>query len=334
MNPVEKSATQILNKSKINKLPVNVKQIAKDNHYHILEYKRAAKLLDHLGLSAYAEQHSGFSVRHADTFYILLSDRLTPESERLVIAHEIGHIQLHYKNDDCMIGKDDPQQEKEADEFARLLLAPLPVLHKLDIYNAEDIRKYTGLSLQDAEIILDQLVNYAEDYYSVASQKEIEHNFFKYVKKEGLRDKKSILIWKVILPTASVLTISVLLVMIATQNANNQRLADSLSSALSVVAQSGASISALDENSTEPASTTNEAVTTSSAEAADSPNDTNPDLPADATYYWTDGGSVFHLFADCQSLIHATDVHSGTLEEAENAKDRICKFCQSRIAAE
>lgn len=58
------------------------------------------------------------------------------------------------------------------------------------------------------------------------------------------------------------------------------------------------------------------------------------ELPATATYYWTDGGEVFHYYSDCQALAHSNDIQSGNLEEAEAEKDRLCKFCEDRMKSD
>ena len=47
--------------------------------------------------------------------------------------------------------------------------------------------------------------------------------------------------------------------------------------------------------------------------------------------YFTDGGSKYHIFRDCQSIIKSETVKSCKLSEAaENGKGECCKHCQKR----
>ena len=47
-----------------------------------------------------------------------------------------------------------------------------------------------------------------------------------------------------------------------------------------------------------------------------------------ATYYWTTSGTVYHYYADCQSLKHSINILNGSLSKAQKSKDRLCKFCE------
>ncbi len=49
------------------------------------------------------------------------------------------------------------------------------------------------------------------------------------------------------------------------------------------------------------------------------------------TYYWTDSGYVFHYYRNCQALIHCDNVLSGNLSEAQQEKERLCKFCEKKL---
>lgn len=51
------------------------------------------------------------------------------------------------------------------------------------------------------------------------------------------------------------------------------------------------------------------------------------------TVYWAAGGSVVHLDADCYHLAHASQILTGTVEEAIAAgKQILCVSCQKRHA--
>lgn len=51
--------------------------------------------------------------------------------------------------------------------------------------------------------------------------------------------------------------------------------------------------------------------------------------------YWTAGGSVYHIYEDCQHLNRTEELVLGTATEAEAAgKERLCKTCLKRHQAE
>ena len=53
------------------------------------------------------------------------------------------------------------------------------------------------------------------------------------------------------------------------------------------------------------------------------------------TVYWTDSGTVFHAFDDCQHLNRTVNLNVGTSTAAiENGKTRMCKTCEARLAKE
>lgn len=46
-------------------------------------------------------------------------------------------------------------------------------------------------------------------------------------------------------------------------------------------------------------------------------------------YYWTDGGKVFHLWRDCQHIMHSSNIYAGTLEKS--GKENCCKTCYKKF---
>ena len=58
---------------------------------------------------------------------------------------------------------------------------------------------------------------------------------------------------------------------------------------------------------------------------------TNQYFDQSATFYWTDSGYVFHYYRDCQALMHSDNILSGDLSEAQQEKERLCKFCQKKL---
>jgi hypothetical protein len=51
---------------------------------------------------------------------------------------------------------------------------------------------------------------------------------------------------------------------------------------------------------------------------------------SEETVFWTAGGSVWHVTAECSALAKSKSVLSGTEEQAKQAgKSRVCKRCGS-----
>ena len=51
--------------------------------------------------------------------------------------------------------------------------------------------------------------------------------------------------------------------------------------------------------------------------------------------YWTDSGTVYHLYEDCSHLNHSVELKEGTSDAAiENGKTRACKTCEARAIRE
>ena len=52
------------------------------------------------------------------------------------------------------------------------------------------------------------------------------------------------------------------------------------------------------------------------------------DMGDTSTVYWTKSGKVWHISKDCGSLKRATEIISGSVEEAKNeGKERACSRC-------
>ena len=58
---------------------------------------------------------------------------------------------------------------------------------------------------------------------------------------------------------------------------------------------------------------------------------TNTPITEDHLFYWTSGGTKFHIFRDCQHLEKSNDTSSGSLSEAKEAKSGgVCSTCLKR----
>lgn len=151
------AAWQLLIKNKTSSLPVDLRKICRSEHIRLFSYAQGAKLIRKLGLEDHTVENDAFSIGRV----ILYDDRKPIARQRFSVAHEIGHILLHSSNCATVYNRepspnDDPI-EAEANVFASRLLAPLCVLHYLNIQTAEEIAETCGISITAAKIRLERL---------------------------------------------------------------------------------------------------------------------------------------------------------------------------------
>lgn len=79
----------------------------------------------------------------------------TLRSRKWTAAHEVGHLLSGHITDPPMLLTQ--RQEREADDFAAELLAPLTVLHFCGVSSATEIEKLCGISRQAAEFRFQEL---------------------------------------------------------------------------------------------------------------------------------------------------------------------------------
>lgn len=61
--------------------------------------------------------------------------------------------------------------------------------------------------------------------------------------------------------------------------------------------------------------------------STEAPSTSTP-ITEDQLFYWTSGGTKFHLFSDCQHIEKSSEISSGSLSEAKNAKSGgVCSTC-------
>lgn len=150
-------AWQILIKNKVSSLPVDVQQICKANHIRCFTYGEGAQLIEKLKLKGNTIGNDAFSIGRV----IFYDSQMPVTRQRFSIAHEIGHILLHNPTGATVYNRepspsDDPI-ESEANIFASRLLAPLCVLHYLNVQTPEEIAKFCNISITAAQIRFERL---------------------------------------------------------------------------------------------------------------------------------------------------------------------------------
>lgn len=297
---IEQKVNALLNRTDSTSLPIDVREIARHCGYNVKTYSSYAKLIEQLGLKEYADNHLAFSLKYKDDYYILVSDDLTVDLEHKVIAHEIGHIELHDLDESGIFGNsDDPKDkeslEAEADAFALGLLAPLPILTNYSIKSHEDVRELTRLSVIDSCTVYSNLINYRDECCIIYDRNHLRERSLHSIHRSDFKFKVAVL---------SICIVSLLL---------------GVTSCLITFTKGGYSPAPT------PSSISQQPVIQSTAA------DSSVELDPAATYYWTDSGTVFHLHEDCRSLKNSTEIRSGTLSQAQIEKTRLCKFCEDEI---
>lgn len=129
------------------KFPVNVFALCNHLKIKIIDYNNISDL-------TYISK-DGFTKYKNNKYYIFLNKDIPEKRQRFTIAHELGHIFLgHFKcgNFPFLIANSgiDEQKEREANLFARLLLAP----PKLTVYLKDDeVAKTLNISDDMAKIV-------------------------------------------------------------------------------------------------------------------------------------------------------------------------------------
>ena len=93
---------------------------------------------------------------------IFYDDQMPVSRQRFSAAHELGHILLHDPHGATVYNREpspnDNPIESEANIFASRLLAPLCVLHYMDVQSPEEIAKLCEISHTAAQIRWERLV--------------------------------------------------------------------------------------------------------------------------------------------------------------------------------
>lgn len=148
------AAWQILINNKVSSLPVSVEKICRNEKIKLFTYGEGENIIKKLNLSDNTVSNDAFGIGRV----IFYDDTKPKTRQRFSIAHEIGHIVLHLHNQigptvlNREISCDDNPLESEANIFASRILAPLCVLHYLNVSSAEEISEICNISLIAAQI--------------------------------------------------------------------------------------------------------------------------------------------------------------------------------------
>jgi Zn-dependent peptidase ImmA (M78 family)/DNA-binding XRE family transcriptional regulator len=114
----------------------NLTKLIEDNGIIILELDLGFSKID--GLSIFTDNHQPV---------ILINKNLSGDRQRLTLAHELGHLGMHFAH----IIPTDRDIESEAFEFAAELLMPsdevLPFMTRLNLEKLADLKRYWKISM-------------------------------------------------------------------------------------------------------------------------------------------------------------------------------------------
>lgn len=392
-------ADRFIQINKIDSLPVDVKHIAKSLGHSVQRYSKGEKFISALGLHKHLAKYDSFTCYCNKKYYIFVRDGVPKQEEQRLIAHELGHIEMHVVGNSgrslCGNSSDEEIQrkwEKEADEFGLYIRAPLPLLCTLGIISPAEISKEADMQLEDGAVAAKNLSDYRARLNTIRGeldtykQHEKAHN--RRVRRKmlaqiaGVASVTLIICFGVFCLTASVFSGLVLPDLIggpassvaSSHEASVPGPVSSTAESSAVDEQPGeqpptetyelpASSQALAPSRTQPAAQqpqthymqpaapsnsapvyTPPVSSTAPSSAAPPPPSSMPDVvpvkPKEplititpyTRYYWTGGGTKYHLFSDC---FHIRDseyqIESGLLADAKAAKKYdLCADCSKR----
>lgn len=288
----KQEARSFLLEHKVRRLPVDIKAIVKYLGIVLLSYDAAGAVIKELGLMEYCSYPS-FSIHTKRGNYIFYDASLCPEALRFCIAHELGHFRLHFSEEGihgfASTIEEQQRMEEEANEFARNVLAPLPLLDALEVRSAEDVETKTGLNREEARVVYRALCNYRSVQKTSRECKKLSIQFGFMTVQAKLKKHRTLF---AVLLTLVICLVTILLF-------KTPLLTNRESSSPSEITQSPSihSVSDLPVATSSPC-------------------------------FWTESGTVYHLYRDCQYLKNSRVVFSGNSSEAE--KERVCEICRRR----
>ncbi|MFD2334733.1 ImmA/IrrE family metallo-endopeptidase [Cohnella sp. GCM10020058] len=167
-NNAQNAAYAFLRASKTSSLPIKLKEASKVfPNVKIMTYSKFGKIsnmtFEEVCDFANSDEGCCYFKRSSKTYLILYNDSLPNEGrKRWTIAHELGHFMLRHneKSNRSILSRSTissveyEELEKEANCFARNILAPTKVLYEIGKFDAADIVKWCNVSKQAAINIL------------------------------------------------------------------------------------------------------------------------------------------------------------------------------------
>lgn len=157
MSIIRGKANELLAQNEIDHIPLrfsDLSQICENLDCFLFSYTNGISLIRRLHLEQYTEKNLAFFWVH-EKMNIIFYDSAAAYSDKLAaIAHEIGHFILGHTFGEY--SENTPlhiKQEREADYFAKCLLAPLFVIRKCNLTTVWEIREFSSLPEETSESV-------------------------------------------------------------------------------------------------------------------------------------------------------------------------------------
>lgn len=150
-------AWRILIENHISSLPISVHKLCQSEHIRLVTYREGRKIIEKLNLEGNTIGNDAFSMARI----IFYDDTKQLARQRFSVAHEIGHIILHESTTATVMNREiasnDNPMETEANIFASRLLAPICVIHYLNLNSPQEIAESCNISITAATIRYERL---------------------------------------------------------------------------------------------------------------------------------------------------------------------------------
>ena len=166
-------AVQALINNNICSLPITthtIEQILIDKGWTIITYdlqnNSHVELTKKIGVYDISKKEKAFTYYNTDGKKIVfIRSGLSNNNRRLLLAHELGHIELSHLSESAVLGYKpfgliDDEQEDEANEFAIEFLAPVCILRKKRITNIKAISSITLLDYKRSRLVADEVIRH------------------------------------------------------------------------------------------------------------------------------------------------------------------------------
>lgn len=197
MKSVQEHAQDFVIEFGINDLPVPIgklKWVARKLGYETAQYNESLLEIEEKGMSDFLSQDS-FTVwdpvQQRGVIYV--ADDLPDDDFRYAMAHELGHIMLHFTGRSGRVVQmpSDPdirdQQESEADEFARAILAPATILLDIGITMPDEIEDITGIPHRESYKVYNDINRHrnklADKIYQEKRDESARKNYRRLIRK-------------------------------------------------------------------------------------------------------------------------------------------------------
>jgi len=191
----EKAAHELLQLNNVQELPVKVKKLSK--HFPNLRIKTYSWFADNQGITidevcdfANSDEGCCYYKKTTDQYLILYNDQVENKGRiRWTIAHELGHFMLKHNEttNKTTLGRSSLSIseynvfEKEANCFARELLAPPTVITQLGRISVSDVQDICDMSIQAATYVITFLNTGQKKGYGYTFNSKVEKMFSSFI---------------------------------------------------------------------------------------------------------------------------------------------------------